>query len=72
MSERGWRLCELALVVVAVLAPQFLLAAKVDGDEFAKATIGVAAAGTVVAAYKIWKGVAERAAIRRAASDDKQ
>lgn len=52
------RLTELVILLAAVLAPQFLLAAEVDGDEFAKATAGVALAGVVVAAYKVWRGTA--------------
>lgn len=50
------RLCELLLLFLAVLSPQFLLASEVDGDEFAKATAGIALGGVVVAAYKTWKG----------------
>lgn len=49
------RLAELALVLVAVLTPQFLLANEIDGDEFAKATSGIALAGVVVAAYKVYR-----------------
>lgn len=68
MSDRLWRFTELVLVIVAVLTPQFVLAAKVDGSELAKATAGVAMAGVVVAAYRVWKGVAEARAARRAAA----
>jgi len=49
------RLPELVLLFLAVLAPQFLLASEVDGDEFAKATVGVALGGIVVGAYSQWK-----------------
>lgn len=49
------RLIELALVLVAVLTPQFVLASEIDGDEFAKATTGIALAGVVVAAYKVYR-----------------
>lgn len=49
------RLVELTIVLAAVLAPQFLLASEIDGDEFAKATTGIALAGVVVAAYKVWR-----------------
>lgn len=49
------RLTELALVLVAVLTPQFILANEIDGDEFAKATTGIALAGVVVAAYKVYR-----------------
>lgn len=65
MTSRLWKLGELVLVIVAVLTPQFVLAAKVDGDELAKATAGVAMAGVVVAAYRVWKGVAETRAAAR-------
>ena len=47
---------ELVLLCVAILAPQFLLAAELDGDEFLKATSGIALAGVVVAGYRVWKG----------------
>jgi hypothetical protein len=49
------RLAELLIVLAAVLAPQFILANEVGGDEFAKATSGVALAGIVVGAYQIWQ-----------------
>lgn len=48
------KLVELAIVMVAILTPQFLLANEVDGDEFAKAMSGVALAGVVVAAYRVF------------------
>lgn len=51
------KLAELAIVMLAVLAPQFLLANEVDGDEYAKAMGGVALAGIVVAAYKVYNSV---------------
>lgn len=66
MTSRMWKLGELVLVIVAVLTPQFVLAAKVDGDELAKATAGVAMAGVVVAAYRVWKGVSDARSARRA------
>lgn len=47
---------ELLIVFLAVLAPQFLLASEVDGDEYGKATSGVAMAGVVIAAYRSWQG----------------
>jgi L-lactate permease len=50
------KLVELIVVIVAVLIPQFVLAAEVDGDEFAKATSGIILAGVIVGAYKVWKG----------------
>jgi len=54
-KEYHWeRLVELIILMAAILAPQFLLAAEVDGDEFAKATVGVVLAGVVVGGYKIW------------------
>lgn len=55
------RLIELVIVMVAVLTPQFLLASEIDGDEFAKATTGVAMAGVVVAAYKVYISVSQAA-----------
>lgn len=54
------KILELAIVMLAVLAPQFLLASEVDGDEFAKATTGVALAGVVVGAYRVYLGMAGR------------
>ena len=48
------KLAELAIVMLAVLTPQFILANEIDGDEFAKATSGVALAAVVVAAYKVF------------------
>ena len=48
------RLVELVILMAAILAPQFLMAVEVDGDEFAKATAGVALAGIVVGGYKVW------------------
>lgn len=49
------RFAELVLLFAAVLAPQFLLASEVDGDEFAKATVGVTMGGIVVGAYATWR-----------------
>lgn len=54
------RITELALVLLAVLTPQFLLANEIDGDEFGKATTGIALAGIVVAAYRVYKMTARR------------
>lgn len=51
---------ELVILFLAVLAPQFILASEVDGDEFAKATSGIALAGVVVAAYKVWCSMKEK------------
>lgn len=48
---------ELIIVLVAMIVPQLILASEVDGDEFAKATSGIVLAGTMLAAYKIYKGV---------------
>ena len=53
--EHVWKITELLLVFVAVLIPQFLMASEVDGDEFAKATAGIALGGIVVGAYSTWK-----------------
>ena len=49
-------LAELVIVIVAMLAPQFLLASEVDGDEFLKGFGGIALVTGIVAAYRIWKG----------------
>ena len=49
------KLIELVIVIIAVLVPQFILAAEIDGDEFAKATSGIALAAIITGAYKIWK-----------------
>jgi hypothetical protein len=53
---------ELIFVVLALLTPQFLLASKVDADEFVKAGIGVgivAVPTLILGAYKIWAGKTE-------------
>lgn len=53
------RVVELAVVMVAVLTPMFLLASEVDGDEFSKAGSGLflgAVVAGVTTIYKIWKG----------------
>lgn len=50
------KILELLVLMLAVLAPQFILASEVDEDEFAKATTGIALAGVVVTAYKSWQG----------------
>lgn len=56
------KIIELIVVVIAVLIPQFILANEVDGDEFAKATSGIALAAVIVGAYKIWKGTRDATA----------
>lgn len=51
------RLAELAIVCVACLAPIFILASEVDGDEFVKAGAGATSAAVIAglgAAYKVW------------------
>jgi len=50
------RYVELLVVIAAVLTPQFIMAAEVDGDEVAKATAGVALAAVILGAYRVWKG----------------
>lgn len=52
---------ELAIVIVAMLIPTFLLASEVDGDEFAKSGMAVALAGVILGAYKVWQAAKERA-----------
>lgn len=52
------KLVELGLILTAAVAPLFLLASKVSGDEFVKAGSGVFLAGTtaaVIAIYRAWK-----------------
>lgn len=51
---------ELIILLAAVLAPQFILASEIDGDEFAKATSGIALAGVVVGAYKCYKATEKK------------
>lgn len=46
---------ELVVLMVALLAPQFLLASEIDGDEYGKATSGIAMAGVLTTAYKLWQ-----------------
>ena len=41
-----------AVSLLAVLAPIFLLASEVDGDEFAKSGVGLATVAAVVAIFK--------------------
>lgn len=53
---------ELLIVFLAVLAPQFLLASEVDGDEYGKATSGVAMAGVVIAVCRFLAGQAKQRA----------
>ncbi len=50
------KLIELVIVFVSLLTPQFLLASKINGDEFAKSSGGVAVAGVLLTAYKVWSG----------------
>lgn len=47
---------ELIIVLTAMVAPQIILASEVDGDEFAKATSGIAIAGVMLGAYKVFRG----------------
>lgn len=47
---------ELGMVVAAMIVPQLILASEVNGDEFAKATSGIALAGLILGAYRVWKG----------------
>lgn len=56
MAVPTGNLCELGMVLVACLIPTFLLAAEVDGDEFAKATSGAVLAGVLLAGYRVYKG----------------
>lgn len=44
----------LLLIVVAALLPNFLLASRVDADEFVKSGTGVATVGAIVAIWKAW------------------
>lgn len=46
---------ELLIVLVAMVAPQLIMASEVDGDEFAKATSGIAIAGVMLGAYKVFR-----------------
>lgn len=48
----------LIVLMACVLAPMFILASEVDGDEFIKASSGLALAamvGAVMAAFKLWR-----------------
>ncbi len=50
---------ELLILMTAVMAPFFILANEVSGDEMLKASAGIflaAATATVITAYKVWKG----------------
>ena len=52
------KLVELIVILIAALAPMFILANEVSEDEFAKAATGVLLASTVAAVvtiYKLWK-----------------
>ena len=52
-------LIELVILMGCVLAPMFVFASEVDGDEFVKAMSGVAfatAIGVIFGAYRLWKG----------------
>lgn len=46
---------ELTIVMLAALAPLFLLASEVDGDEFVKGGTGLIGGGVVVAVYRMWQ-----------------
>lgn len=52
----GLRYIELIIVLSAMVAPQLILASEVNGDEFAKATSGIAIAGVMLGAYKVFRG----------------
>ncbi len=58
--KRKGELSELLIVVVAALAPMWLMAGDwSDMDEVVKSGVGIACVGAVVAAYRIWKGATE-------------
>lgn len=49
---------ELFVLMGCMMAPIFILANEVDGDEFLKATSGIVLAalwGGILTAYKLWK-----------------
>lgn len=49
---------ELTILMVCCLAPMFIMANEVSGDEFTKASTGAAIAAmtaVVLGAYKLWK-----------------
>lgn len=53
------KLFELLIVIAASLAPLFLLAHEINGDEYAKAASGAvlaSASASCVAMYRLWKG----------------
>lgn len=66
------RIVELAIVMVACLTPQFILASEIDGDEFAKATSGIALAGVIVAAYKVYLSSSQKKAAEKKALEKKR
>jgi len=50
---------ELLILMTCIMAPFFILANEVSGDEMLKSSAGIflaAAAATVITAYKVWKG----------------
>lgn len=46
---------ELLILMVATLAPVFLFAGTIDGDEFLKGGTGLLSGGAVFAAYSMWQ-----------------
>ena len=51
------KILELSIVMACCLAPIFILASEVSGDEYSKAATGVLMGGTfaaMLAAYQIW------------------
>lgn len=42
-----WNTLQLAILAVVILAPMWIFAQELDGDEFAKSAIGIGAAGIV-------------------------
>lgn len=52
------RLLELIVIVGASISPLFIMASKIDDDEFWKAgaSVGIAVtAGVVAASYRLWR-----------------
>ena len=45
-------------VIIVSLAPLFILAAKVDGDEYTKGSLGIIGGGAVAVftIYRMWRG----------------
>lgn len=54
MSSRNARLMELVVIVAAVLAPLFIMAGRIDSDEWEKAAV-VGAVASVMAVYREWR-----------------